>query len=254
MGNTVGSFALHVLTAALLFGRSAFAQWSPPLHPGYGLGVDFQLSEMGTSDCPEGTEYVMSIDMCRALYDENQYEAIQTFTAGPGLGEGYGPGCNRYSNGAWFVNPDTTGDTAAAGYNTMQSICLINDRAPARCDPSLITTPVDGALGTLCDGSDGHPLGGVASGMVCDLTCNADMQNPSDQPTCVDGVWTSTTATCSEYPTPFVWMLSPIPENPALPTRTNCPPGYEMVFDEQLCRAIAAQADALFWQAGTWPE
>eukprot|EP01046_Picozoa_sp_COSAG06_P006864 COSAG06_NODE_328_length_17440_cov_46.327836_13_plen_378_part_00 len=63
----------------------------------------------------------------------------------------------------------------------------------AQCTAGEVTVPDNGALGTTTCSGAGDDL---ADGTTCDLTCNTGY-TLSDQPSCADAAWVTTTATCT---------------------------------------------------------
>ena len=60
------------------------------------------------------------------------------------------------------------------------------------CDIGIVTQPANGQLGTRCSGTPGS----IASGTGCDLSCD-DGYTLTDQPVCIAGALSSSTATCT---------------------------------------------------------
>ena len=60
------------------------------------------------------------------------------------------------------------------------------------CSLSTLTQPTNGSWGTICPSNSGE----IQHGASCDLGCNTGY-TPSNQPTCNNGVLSSTTLTCT---------------------------------------------------------
>ena len=66
------------------------------------------------------------------------------------------------------------------------------DSTNSPCSLSTLTQPTNGSWGTTCSSNSGE----IQHGASCDLGCNTGY-TPSNQPTCNDGVLSSTTLTCT---------------------------------------------------------
>ena len=75
------------------------------------------------------------------------------------------------------------------------------DSTNSPCSLSTLTQPTNGSWGTTCSSNSGF----LAHGASCDLGCNTGY-TPSNQPTCNNGVLSSTTLTCTPQLNPPFYL------------------------------------------------
>ena len=91
---------------------------------------------------------------------------------------------------------------SVAGQPYTLSGCSTDDSTNSPCSLSTLTQPTNGSWGgTICTSNSGE----IQHGASCDLGCNTGY-TPSNQPTCNDGVLSSTTLTCTPQLNPPFYL------------------------------------------------
>jgi hypothetical protein len=72
---------------------------------------------------------------------------------------------------------------------------------PADCEVGVVVAPANGRFGQICAGAQGSVT--IEHGASCDLACDEGFEL-SDQPTCIEGTLSSTTASCTWVSTAYL--------------------------------------------------